>query len=223
MTEFIFMLTHHDVTVSNALDVLEEVKDSGIRLVGCKDVGLSLGRYKELFKRMERYGLESFLEVVTYDKEAHFRGVDLALKCRVDNLIGGMPWYTEETIEYLTRKGKEVGFYPYIGKISGHPCIQEGTVEETIESGIRAETLGVDGINLLLYRYTGDRKRLLKEAVDRLRVPLIVAGNVSRPEQIDELKAHRIWAFTIGGAVFGKKFVEGGSYREQVEAVLKRL
>jgi len=36
----IFMLTHHDRTVPNALEVFEEIKDTGIQNVGFKDVGL---------------------------------------------------------------------------------------------------------------------------------------------------------------------------------------
>ena len=39
MSEFIFMLTHNDRTVDNALEVLEQVKDTGLRHIGFKDVG----------------------------------------------------------------------------------------------------------------------------------------------------------------------------------------
>ena len=42
MTEFIFMLTHHDVTVPNALEVIERIKDTGLRFIGCKDIGLAI-------------------------------------------------------------------------------------------------------------------------------------------------------------------------------------
>jgi hypothetical protein len=108
ITEFIFMLTQHDVTVPNALEVLEEVKDTGLRCVGCKDIGLSLYQYTELFHKIRKYGMTSFLEVVTYNEEEHFRDVNLALKVDVDNLIGGMPRYTEKTLEYLRNKGSKL-------------------------------------------------------------------------------------------------------------------
>jgi len=223
MTEFIFMLTHHDVTVPNALEVLEEVKDTGLRFIGCKDVGLSLNQYVELFSRIRKYGLTSFLEVVTYSEEEHFKGVNLALKVGVDNLIGGMPQYTKKTLEYLREKKSKIKYFPYIGKIVDHPCILQGSIEEIINDGKEAEALGVNGINLLLYRYTGDQKMLLNKAVKELKVPLIIAGNVTTFNQIEELKKNNIWAFTIGGAIFEKKFVEKGDIREQITAILNRL
>lgn len=223
MTEFIFMLTHHDVTVSNALEVLEEVKDTGLRFIGCKDVGLSLNQYVELFNRIRKYGLTSFLEVVTYSEEEHFKGVNLALKVGVDNLIGGMPQYTRKTLEYLREKKSKIKYFPYIGKIVDHPCILQGSIEEIINDGKEAEALGVNGINLLLYRYTGNQKTLLNKAVKELKVPLIVAGNVTTFNQIEELKKNNIWAFTIGGAIFEKKFAEKGNIQEQIMAVLSKI
>ena len=216
------MLTHHDVTIPNALQVFGEVKDTGLKCIGCKDVGLKLEQYKELFSGFKKQGIESFLEVVTYSEEEHFRGVDLALKIGVDNLIGGMPMYTKKTMDYLKEKKARLGFYPYIGRITEHPCIMGGSIEEVISDGKEAEKHGINGINLLLYRYTEDQKKLLA-AIKALKVPLIVAGNVANFEQIAELKQNKIWAFTIGGAVLEKKFVKNGSTKEQIQAVLKAL
>jgi len=220
--EFIFMLTHHDVTIPNALEIFDEVRDTGLKCIGCKDIGLKLDQYKELFAGFKKHGIESFLEVVTYSEEEHFRGVDLALKIGANNLIGGMPMYTEKTMAYLKQKSERLGFYPYIGKITDHPCILGGSVEEIIRDGKEAGKHGINGINLLLYRYTGDQKKLLA-ATKNLKVPLIVAGNVVNFSQINELKENKIWAFTIGGAVLEKKFVDNGSTKEQIRAVLKAL
>jgi hypothetical protein len=223
MTEFIFMLTHHDVTIPNALEILEDVKETGLRYIGCKDVGLELNQYLELFKRAKQYGMETFLEIVTYSEEEHFRGIDLALKIGADNLIGGMPWYTEKTLKYLKKKRRQVKFYPYIGKVVGHPCVLEGTIHEIVKEGQRFETLGIDGINLLLYRYKGDQTALLDVITKQLKVPLIVAGNIVNFDQIEELKQRSVWAFTIGGAVFEKKFQKNGNNVGQIQAVLERL
>jgi len=220
--EFIFMLTHHDVTIPNALQVFDEVKETGLKCIGCKDIGLSLDQYKELFAGFKNHGIESFLEVVTYSEEEHFRSVDLALKIGANNLIGGMPMYTEKTISYLKRKKERLGFYPYIGNITEHPCILGGSVEEIVRDGNEAEKQGINGINLLLYRYTGDQKKLLA-AAKSLKVPLIVAGNVANFNQINELKENKIWAFTIGGAILEKKFVDNGSTKEQIKSVLNSL
>ncbi len=40
MIEFIFMLTRDDVTLEDAREVYASVAGSGLRHVGCKDVGL---------------------------------------------------------------------------------------------------------------------------------------------------------------------------------------
>jgi len=216
------MLTHHDVTIPNALQVFEEVKDTGLKCIGCKDIGLNIDQYKELFAGFKKHGLQSFLEVVTYSEQEHFKGVDLALSIGADNLIGGMPLYTKKTMDYLKKKGKRLGFYPYIGKITDHPCVLGGTVEEIIRDGKEAEKHGVNGINLLLYRYTDNQKQLLT-ATKQLKVPLIVAGNVANFDQINELNGNGIWAFTIGGAVLEQRFVKNGTIPEQIQAVLRKL
>ena len=70
----------------------------------------------------------------------------------------------------------------------------------------KGEKYGISGINLLLYRYTEDQKRLLA-ATKEVKVPLIVAGNVVNYDQVHELKQNEVWAFTIGGAVL-EKFVK---------------
>ena len=216
------MLTHHDVTIPNTLQVFDEVKDTGLKCIGCKDIGLNVDQYKELFAGFRKHGIQSFLEVVTYSEQEHFRGIDLASKIGADNLIGGMPQYTKKTMDHLKQSKTRLGFYPYIGKISDHPCILGGNVEEIIKDGKEAEKYGINGINLLLYRYTDNQKKLL-EATKKLKVPLIVAGNVVNFDQIEELKQNGVWAFTIGGAILEKKFVNDGTIREQILAVLKNL
>ncbi len=37
--DFIFMLTNHDATVADAVEVYESIRTTGLRLVGFKDVG----------------------------------------------------------------------------------------------------------------------------------------------------------------------------------------
>lgn len=221
--EFIFMLTQNDVTAPTALELLEEVKEMGLRCVGCKDVGLDLGRYRELFRKMKNYDMKSFLEVVTYDENEHFRGVDLARKIGADYLIGGMPQYTEKTLGYLRERKSKLKCFPYIGEVVDHPCVLQGSIDHIIEDGEEAENMGVDGVNLLLYRYRGDQRTLLNEVTKNLRVPLIVAGSIRNFEQIQELKRKNIWAFTVGGAIFERKFVIDKGVREQITAILSKL
>jgi len=221
--EFIFMLTHHDVTVPNALDLLQKVSKTGLKCAGCKDIGLEIPKLRLLFSNMKAAGMESFLEVVTMKEEEHFRGVDVALDIGAGHLIGGMPQYTEKTIQYLKRKKNPPKFFPYIGKIVGHPCLLRGSLDEIVEDAKRTQKMGADGINLLAYRYDGDVRELIEKVMAAIRIPLIVAGNVDSVERIRELKELGVWAFTIGGAVMEKKFAATADEPDQIKAVLKEV
>ena len=53
MTELIFMLTQYDVTIPNAIQIFEDVKNTGIKYVGCKDIGLSMEEYEDYFNSEE--------------------------------------------------------------------------------------------------------------------------------------------------------------------------
>ena len=223
MTELIFMLTHHDITVPNAIEVFEEVKDTGVKFIGCKDIGLPIEELQELFRRMKRENMTTFLEVVSDYEEKHFMGVEKALLVDADYLIGGMPRFARKTLEYLKKKKASSKFFPYIGKVVGHPCILEGSVNEIVDNGLEFEKIGVDGINLLLYRYTGDVNLLLESIVKTLSIPIIPAGSIDNFEKIDFVKRKRVFAFTIGGAILEKNFVPGKGVKEQITAVLNWL
>src|SRR5208283_3199398 len=74
--EFIFMLTHHDVTIPNALQVFDEVKDTGLKCIGCKDIGLNIDQYSIWQKQSEinnRFSPVS-LVVFTNETDSIFRG-----------------------------------------------------------------------------------------------------------------------------------------------------
>jgi hypothetical protein len=49
---------------------------------------------------------------------------------------------------------------------------------EIADDARRAEQLGVDGINLLAYRYDGDVDALVEAVVDATSLPVIAAGSV---------------------------------------------
>jgi len=217
------MLTHHDVTVPNALDLFQKVSKTGLKCAGCKDIGLEIPSLRRLFSDMKAAGMRSFLEVVTMKEEEHFRGVDIALDIGAGYLIGGMPQYTEKTVQYLKRKRNPPKFFPYIGKIVGHPCLMRGSLGEILEDAKRTQKLGADGINLLAYRYDGDIHELIKKVEGAIQIPLIVAGNVDSIERIRELKELNIWAFTIGGAIMEKKFPGAGEEQDQIKTVLKEV
>lgn len=223
MTEFIFMLTQHDVTIPNAMEVFEEIKDTGLKFIGCKDIGLPLQELQELFKEMKRADMTTFLEVVSNDEDEHFAGVKKAMSVGTDFLIGGMPRFADKTLKYIKERKASLKFFPYIGKVVGHPCKLEGSVVQIINNGIEFEKRGVHGINLLLYRYIGDTDLLLKKIAETLKIPLIVAGSIDNFEKIEQLKSKNVWAFTIGTAILEKRIVPGRNLREQITAVLNRL
>ena len=223
MTEFIFMLTHHDVTIPNALEVFEEIKDTGLKFVGCKDIGLPIEKLQELFREMKNADMTTFIEVVSNDEEKHFMGVEKAIRVGAHYLIGGMPRFTRKTLEYLKEKKANLKFFPYVGKVIGHPCVLEGSVDEIVNNGVEFGKMGIHGINLLLYRYTGNVNLLLDRVIDTLKIPLIVAGSIDDFEKIGQMKRKNVWAFTIGGAILEKKFAPQENIKEQVTAVLNLL
>jgi hypothetical protein len=143
--------------------------------------------------------------------------VKSALELGVDYLIGGT--YVEQTLKLF--KGAHPKYYPYIGKIVGHPCLLRGTIDEILADGKRKEALGIDGINLLGYRYDGDVEKLTSSLVKTVKIPIIVAGSIDSFERVRKMIQLKVAGFTIGGAILDKKFVPNGSLAEQVKAVLK--
>lgn len=110
---------------------------------------------------------------------------------------------------------------PYIGKVVGHPCLLRGSVEEIVNDAKRVKALGADGINLLAYRYDGDANNLMTSVKHAVDLPIVVAGSVDSFERIRRVKELAMWGFTIGTAIFEKKFVSDGNLRDQLAAVIR--
>ena len=111
-------------------------------------------------------------------------------------------------------------FFPYIGQVIDHPCLLRGTIDEIAQDARRAEELGVDGINLLAYRYDGDIDALVEAVGNATSLPLIAAGSVDSAERIRALTERQVWAFTVGTAALDGKFVPGAALSEQLEFIL---
>jgi len=210
------MLTRNDVTVPDAVEVFKEIRDTGVTFVGFKDVGLPLRELRTLVSLVRKEGKIIFLEVVSENKEEAMRSVRKAIALDVDYLIGGT--YVEQTLRLL--KGK-MRFMPYIGKVVGHPCMLRGSIQEIVGDAKRAEDLGVDGINLLAYRYVGDADQLMASVKSAVDTPVIVAGSVNSFERIRKVTELGMWGFTIGTAIFEKRFAPDGDLRKQITAVLR--
>ena len=225
MIEFIFMLTRYDRTVPDAMAVYEEIRDTDLRYVGFKDVGLPSARLRELSGAMRADGREVFLEVVSERAEDELRSVEAALEIGVDWLLGGT--HADEALAVLDRVGPpgtpgRPRYCPFPGRIVGHPSILEGSRDE-IAASARDLTArpGVHGLDLLAYRWDGDIPALVRAVVDASSGPVIAAGSVDSAERINALATAGAWAFTIGGAIFERRLPAGPSIRDQIDCALR--
>jgi hypothetical protein len=89
LAEFIFMLTRDDRTIPDAREVYASIASTGVRHVGCKDVGLGRGELARLLGDIREGGQTSYLEVVSETEEATLRPARIAAELRPDCLIGG--------------------------------------------------------------------------------------------------------------------------------------
>jgi hypothetical protein len=218
MPEFIFMLTHRDVTVESAFEAYSEVYNAGLRYVGFKDIGLSFDRLKALSEAIHEGGQKVMLEVVSERKEDELRSARAALDLGVDYLLGGT--HADEVTEILNEYG--IRYCPFPGRIIGHPSQLHGSLEEIVESARRLTAMdSVRGLDLLAYRYNGDVNKLVRAVVEAVDVPVIAAGSVDSVEKIRNLASAGVWGFTVGSAIFDGKFAyDGASIGEQVKSIL---
>jgi len=217
--KLITMLTYNDETVKNALEVFNQCAELPCDFWGFKDIGLPLDQMKQLVNRMKEAGKTTFLEIVSLKEHECLAGAKVAVDCEFDYLMGTV--FYNSVFEYL--KDKPIKFLPFCGKVSGHPSIVEGTIEEAIDDGKKMEKIGVDGFDLLAYRYVGDAEQLAREFIQAIDSPVVIAGSIDSFARLDKIKELDPWAFTIGSAFFAQKFVPEGSFDKQMEAVLDYL
>jgi len=217
--EFILMLTFNDETVKDALTLFRECKDVPVSHWGFKDVGLSPEEMKYLVREMKNAGKTTFLEVVSLSEEEGVRGAKMAVEAGFDVLMGTVLF--DSILNYL--KGKPIKYYPFPGHIFGHPSIMDGTIAEVVAHARLLESKGVPGLDLLSYRYLGDARLLLKEVVKATNIPIVSAGSIDSFQRIAEVWQAGAWGFTIGTALFEKKFVANGSVKENISAVCEWL
>ena len=213
--ELIVMLTYNDKTVENALEIFSKMKDTPVIYWGFKDVGIPLDKMKELVGSMNAAGKTTCLEVVSLGEEEGLHGAEIAVECGFDILMGTV--FFDSINDYL--KDTPVKYYPFPGHIHSHPSILDGTIEEIVRHARSMEAKGVDGMDLLTYRYTGDAPTLLKEVVKATSVPIISAGSISSYDRIIEVRDSGAYGFTIGTAFFEKNFIPDGSFQENIMAV----
>lgn len=220
MPKLILMFTSNDITVPDAIDYFEQVKDLPVDYFGYKEIGLEPEEMKILNEKIHKAGFQSFLEVVEYKEEAILGPAQMAIDVGFDHLMGTA--YFQSIWNVI---GKKIKYFPFCGKIYGRPSVLDGTIDEIAEDAKRIEAEGVDGFDLLAHRYVDPSKvnDLVITVKNAVKVPIISAGSINSLARVEETIEQGVWGFTIGGAFFEKKFVPDCSYRENVAAVLEKL
>ncbi len=218
MPEFVFMLTHYDATVADARQVYEQVRGTGLRYVGFKDIGAPVDELASITRAAHDDGLEVMLEVVSTSEDDEIRSISAAGTIGVDWVLGGT--HPDRGREILAGTGTR--YCPFPGTVVDHPSILTGEIHEIAEHARRlTETPGIDGLDLLAYRHvSADPVALVRAVVAAASGPVIVAGSIASLEQIRDIAAAGAWAFTIGGAIFEALLPGGPDIAGQIKAVL---
>jgi mannose-6-phosphate isomerase-like protein (cupin superfamily) len=216
---FIFMLTRNDRTVEDASKHLQTALKLGVRHVGFKDIGLPLSQLKALGKAIKNGGAKSYLEVVSLDRESEIRSAAAAAEIGVDVLLGGT--HVDDVLRLIA--GSSIQYCPFPGRISGHPSVLEGSVEEIVESAkALAARDGVHGLDLLAYRSRQHAATLIGEVCSAVSKPVYVAGSIDTPGQIATLKEAGAAGFTIGTAALDHRYAAADTdVASQLAAIIR--
>jgi hypothetical protein len=217
--EFILMLTYNDQTVKNALELYRECKDIPVNHWGFKDVGLPLSEMNRLVGEMKQDGKTSYLEVVSLSEEEGIKGAKIAVEAGFDVLMGTI--YFDSILSYL--EDKTIKYFPFPGHVFDHPSILDGEIDQIVEHACYLESKGVEGLDLLTFRYVGDAAALLAAVVKSTSIPIVSAGSIESFKRISDVSQAGAWGFTIGSALFNKKFAPNASFKENALAVCKWL
>jgi mannose-6-phosphate isomerase-like protein (cupin superfamily) len=205
---FIFMLTRNDRTVGDALEQLATALALGVRHIGFKDIGLPLDRLKQLKTAIRAGGATSYLEVVSLDRDSEIASAKAAVEIGIDILLGGTR--VDEVLPILA--GTTIQYCPFPGRISGHPSVLEGTIDEIVASAqALAAREGVHGLDLLAYRSHENVPALIAAVCRAVSKPVYVAGSIDTPGQIAALKEAGAAGFTIGTAALDGKYPADGT------------
>jgi 4-hydroxythreonine-4-phosphate dehydrogenase len=202
--DFIFMLTRADRTIPDALDRLPEAVAAGVRHIGFKDVGLPLADLKTLASAIRAAGATVYLEVVSLDEATEAASARAGVELGVDILMGG----TRPHVVVPILAGTGIRYYPFPGRITGHPSVLEGPAEAIVDSARRLAVMpGVDGLDLLAYRFAGDVPDLMRRVVAAVAPkPVVMAGSIDGMERIRAVAGARAAAFTVGTAALDGVF-----------------
>lgn len=216
--DFILMLTENDRTIPDAADRLEEALAGGVRHIGFKDVGLPVAELRGLAERIRAAGGRSYLEVVSLDEAQELASARAAVELDVDCLLGGTR--AEAVTEVI--RAHPVRYYPFPGRIVGHPSVLAGSADEIVLSARRLAALEhVHGLDLLAYRFEGDVRELMSRVCAAVTKPVIMAGSIDREDRVLAAAEAGAAGFTVGTAALGGAFpAEAPGFTGQVRTIL---
>ena len=215
---FIFMLTRNDRTVENARALLREALAVGVRHIGFKDIGLPIDELRGLSQAIKEGGATSYLEVVSLDRESEVTSAGAAVRIGVDVLLGGT--HIDDVLPILA--GSAIQYCPFPGRITGHPSVLEGSIEEIARSARDlAARDGVHGLDLLAYRSAGDVPALMQAVCAAVAKPVYVAGSIDTPERIAVVKQSGAAGFTIGTAALDGRYPAARDLPSQLGAIIR--
>ena len=218
--DFIFMLTHHDATVPEAVDVYESIRTTGLRFIGFKDVGASPDTLRRLTSAMHEDGRTVFLEVVSVSRDDELRSIEAGLGLGVDVIMGG----TNHEAALALLGTAPVRYFPFPGTVVGHPSELRGSIEDIASQAAELTSHpAVGGLDLLAYRHrTVDPVDLTRAVVVASTEPVVVAGSIDRAGRIRDMADAGAWAFTIGGAIFDGVLPGGPDLHAQIDWTLQQ-
>lgn len=219
---FILMLTSNDRTIADARARLDEALEGGARHIGFKDVGLPFEDLRALAEAIRAAGGRSYLEVVSLDEASELASARAAVTLDVDCLLGGT---RAAEVTDITRD-HPLRYYPFPGRISGHPSVLEGSVDEIADSARRlADLEHVHGLDLLAYRFQGDVAALMGAVCAASEKPVVMAGSIDSETRLRAAAEAGAAGFTVGtaaldGAFPAKREGFGEGFAAQVRAIL---
>lgn len=216
----IVMLTHHDQTVKEAAQVFESCKELPVQHWGFKNIGVPKEEMVRLAALMKEAGKTTYLEVVTFDEPDCLAAARLAVDCGIDCLMGTM--YYPSVHKLLKENGLK--YYPFCGKVWDNPTKLGHTYEDVIDSALELQRLGVEGTDILAYRFVGDAEELLRRFFQKTgNFSVVVAGSIDSHARMDFMKELNPYGITMGSALFDKKFVPDGSFADNLAHVAEYM
>lgn len=215
------MLTHHDATVPNAVEVYESIRGTRLRQVGFKDIGATATTLRRLTETMHSDGRTVFLEVVSTSLDDELRSIETGLELGVDVIMGGT---SHDAALDLIGEAR-VRYFPFPGTVIGHPSELRGSIAEiTAHASDLMSLPGVHGLDLLAFRHRGvDPVELTRAVVASCQDPVVVAGSIDGAARIDSVRGAGAWGFTIGGAIFDGLLPGGPDIGRQIEWTLGQI